>query len=57
MGCGSLLKVGSNGDGADMALTMMQKFWNSTSQVKEKMLNSLIELAIMEEIFVNFQLG
>jgi hypothetical protein len=50
------IQVGSNGDGADMALTMMQKFWNSTSQVKEKMLNSLIELA-MEEIFVNFQLG
>ncbi len=52
-----MLKVGSNGDGADMAFTMMQKFWNSTSQVKEKMLNSLIELAIMEEIFINFQLG
>jgi hypothetical protein len=42
MGCGSVLKVGSNGDGADMALTMMEKFWNSTSQVKQKMLNSLI---------------
>ncbi len=57
MGCGSVLKVGSYWDGADMAFTMMQKFWYSTSQVKEKMLNSLIELAIMEEIFINFQLG
>jgi hypothetical protein len=37
-----VIKVGSNGDGIDMAFTMMQKFCNSTSQVKEKMLNSLI---------------
>jgi hypothetical protein len=37
-----LHKVGRNGDGANMAFTMMQKFWNSTSQVKEKMLISLI---------------
>jgi hypothetical protein len=42
MGCGFVFKVGSNGDGADMTFTMMQKFCNSTSQVKEKMLNSLI---------------
>jgi hypothetical protein len=42
MGCGYVLNVGSSGDGVDMASTMMQKFWNSTSQVKEKMLNSLI---------------
>jgi len=25
-----VLKVGSNGDGSDMAFTMMQRFWNST---------------------------
>jgi len=37
-----VLKVESNGDGADMAFTMMQNFCNSTSQVKEKMLNFLI---------------
>jgi hypothetical protein len=42
MGCGCALKVGSNGDGVDMTFTMMQKSWNSTSQVKEKVLNSLI---------------
>jgi len=30
MGCGFVLKVGSNGDGSDMAFTMMQRFWNST---------------------------
>jgi hypothetical protein len=42
MGCGFVLKVGNNGDGADMAFTIMQKFCNSTSEVKEKMLNYLI---------------
>jgi uncharacterized membrane-anchored protein YitT (DUF2179 family) len=42
MGFGFVLKVGSSGDGVDIISTMMQKFWNSTSQVKEKMLNSLI---------------
>jgi len=42
MGCGFVIKVGSNGDGVDMAFTMMQKFCISTSQVKEKMLNFLI---------------
>jgi hypothetical protein len=29
IGCGSVLKVGSSGGGADMASTMMQKFWDS----------------------------
>jgi len=42
MGCGFVLKVGSSGDGADMAFIMMQKIWNSILEVKEKMVNSLI---------------
>jgi hypothetical protein len=42
MGCGYVLKVESIGGGANMASTMMQKFWNSTSHVKKKMLNYLI---------------
>jgi len=37
-----VLEVGNNGDGADMTFTMMQKFCNSTSQVKEKMSKFLI---------------
>jgi len=42
MGCGFVLKVGSDGDGTNMAFIMMQRFWNPIAEVKEKMLNSLI---------------